>query len=58
MQVITVPIECHVDVIAADFVGLVVQRLGYIPDEVDKELEGFFGVRGGKASIAYALGVV
>jgi len=58
MQVRRRPIPRDRNTVAADLLGLVVQRLRDVADEVDEELEGFFVVGGGEAAVVDALGVV
>ena len=46
------------DVVAADFLGFVVQGLGNVAHEMDDEFRGFFSVFGAEAAVLDAGGVV
>ena len=57
VEICLLAVERDVDVVAADFFGFVVERLRYVAEEVDEELEGLLGVGGGEAAVLDALGL-
>lgn len=58
VQVVAVALVGDLDVVSANLVGLIVERLGQVANEVDEELEGLLDVGGGEAAVSNALGVV
>lgn len=58
VQVVRVAVKGDLDVVAADLVGLVVEGLGDVAEEVDEELERLVDVGLAQAGVADALRVV
>lgn len=48
----------HVNVVAADFEGLIVQRLGDVPEEVHQEFQSLLHIGIRQPSVADSLGIV